>query len=183
VPLLYQQGACAATKAITQTAWRNYGLSQSRGALPVGPVTVVVHMASVWVPFTSESKEAMAHYPEIIQEMKRAIQEVGRKLASYVLKKKKILLESKKRSHIEKFMPMIAETLKDMLGLKEDDEKIIVENLSEILESTRGELEDVKFDPTKNKDYDAEFAAIGKESKKDDGDDGGEGSDEEGDEE
>ena len=28
-----------------------------------GPVTVMVHMASVWVPFTSESKEAIASYP------------------------------------------------------------------------------------------------------------------------
>ena len=32
-----------------------------------------MHMASVWVPFTSESKEAVAHYPEIIKEMKLAI--------------------------------------------------------------------------------------------------------------
>ncbi|HIH43034.1 TPA: DNA topoisomerase VI subunit B, partial [Candidatus Woesearchaeota archaeon] len=58
VPLLYQHGACAVTKSIVQTAWRNYGMSQSRGALPIGPCTVIVHIASVWVPFTSESKEA-----------------------------------------------------------------------------------------------------------------------------
>ena len=61
VPLLYQQGACAVSKSVINTAWRNYGLSQSRGALPIGPCTIVVHIASVWVPFTSESKEAIAH--------------------------------------------------------------------------------------------------------------------------
>ena len=46
-----------------QTNWRSYGLTQSRGSLPKGPVTLMVHIASVWVPFTSESKEAIASYP------------------------------------------------------------------------------------------------------------------------
>ena len=70
VPLLYQQSAGAITRSVVNTAWRNYGLNQSRGALPVGPMTLVVHIGSVWVPFTSESKEAIAHYPEIIKEIK-----------------------------------------------------------------------------------------------------------------
>jgi len=86
VPLLYQQGACAVTRSVINTAWRNYGLSQSKGALPIGPVTLVVHIASVWVPFTSESKEAIAHYPEIIKEIKLALQECGRKLSIYIHK-------------------------------------------------------------------------------------------------
>ena len=65
VPLQFQPAACAITQSILGTNWRPYGLSQSRGSLPSGPVTVMVHMASVWVPFTSESKEAVASYPEI----------------------------------------------------------------------------------------------------------------------
>ncbi|MCK5618253.1 MAG: DNA topoisomerase VI subunit B, partial [Candidatus Krumholzibacteria bacterium] len=66
VPLLYQASACAIHKATLTSNWRSYGLQQSRGALPTGPLVILVHMASVWVPFTSESKEAVAHYPEII---------------------------------------------------------------------------------------------------------------------
>ncbi|HET6675048.1 MAG TPA: DNA topoisomerase VI subunit B, partial [Nitrospiraceae bacterium] len=62
VPLLYQQSACATFKAALATTWRNYGVTQSRGALPAGPMVIFVHMASVWVPFTSESKEAIADY-------------------------------------------------------------------------------------------------------------------------
>src|SRR5499426_2119854 len=62
VPLLYQQSACAIFKAVLDTTWRNYGVTQSRGALPAGPMVIFVHMASVWVPFTSESKEAIAEY-------------------------------------------------------------------------------------------------------------------------
>ncbi|HKQ98768.1 MAG TPA: DNA topoisomerase VI subunit B, partial [Candidatus Polarisedimenticolia bacterium] len=63
VPLQYQQSACAITRAAVTTDWRNYAMQQSRGALPTGPMILFVHMASVWVPFTSESKEAVAAYP------------------------------------------------------------------------------------------------------------------------
>src|SRR5262249_34448078 len=74
VPLQFQPAACAITQSIIAMNWRSYGLSQSRGSLPSGPVTVLIHMASVWVPFTSESKEAVASYPEIQKELRLALQ-------------------------------------------------------------------------------------------------------------
>ena len=98
VPLLYQQSACSITKAVIQTNWRGYGMQQPRGGLPVGPMVVFVHMASVWVPFTSESKEAIAHYDEIIKELKLALQECGRKLGTHIRKGKKLAGEFKKRN-------------------------------------------------------------------------------------
>jgi DNA topoisomerase-6 subunit B len=132
VPLLYQQGACAITDSIQKTGWRPYGLNQSRGSIPQGPVVLMVHMASVWVPFTNEAKDALAHYPEIIKEIKLAISDVGRKLASYVNKKKKVKDEFKKRSYIEKYIPHVAIALNDLLTLdkyKEEDINIIIKNL------------------------------------------------------
>jgi len=61
VPLQYQQGACAITKAITGTEWRNYQMQQPRGALPVGPMLLMVHIASVWVPRSGRRKETRLH--------------------------------------------------------------------------------------------------------------------------
>ena len=84
VPLQFSPASCAITQTVIGTNWRSYGLSQSRGALPKGPVTVMVHVASVWVPFTSESKEAIASYPEIQKELRLALQAVGRHLGTYV---------------------------------------------------------------------------------------------------
>ena len=60
VPLLYQQSGCCSFKATLDASWKNYGLTQGRGSLPSGPLVIMIHMASVWVPFTSESKEAIA---------------------------------------------------------------------------------------------------------------------------
>jgi len=159
VPLLYQQGACAITKSITQTNWRSYGLSQSSGSLPIGPLTIVVHIGSVWVPFTSESKEAIAHYPEIIKEVKLALQECGRKLGMYIHKKRRVQAEGKKRDYIQIFIPHVADALKELLGYNAKDEEKVKEMLQIILEKHRGQLEKVEME---NLEYDEEFAKIGK---------------------
>jgi len=161
VPLLYQQGACAITKSAVSTVWRNYGLSQSSGALPVGPATIVISINSVWVPFTSESKEAIAHYPEIIKEIKLALQECGRKLSIFIHKKKRIQIEGAKRDYLETYIPHVAEALKDLVGYKQADEEKIKKLLREILEKKRGKLEKIEIE---NPDYDEDLAKIGKET-------------------
>ncbi|MBR9692760.1 DNA topoisomerase VI subunit B [Candidatus Woesearchaeota archaeon] len=165
VPLLYQQGACGVTKGVTGTNWKSYGLQQSGSNLPVGPLTIVVHIASVWVPFTSESKEAIAHYEDIIKEIKLALQEAGRVLGIYVKKKHRVNLELKKRGYIEKYIPKLADAIVTILGEGESEKEAIETHLVDLLEKTRGEVEDMAFDPSKNVEYDAEFAKIGKEEK------------------
>ncbi len=137
VPLQYQQSACSSTKSITDTKWKQYGLQQSGKNIPVGPVVIVVHIASVWVPFTSESKESIAHYPEIIKEIKLAVQECGRQLGKYVKKQRKVKDEAKKRSYLDKYVPIIGEALKELLTLKDTDEKTINDNLKDYLERSR----------------------------------------------
>jgi len=104
VPLLYQQSACCFFKTVVDLDWRRYGLSQSNGALPQGPLVIMVHMASVWVPFTSESKEAIADYDEIRQEIRLALQECGRKLATYLNRRRKQRHEGERRSVFERYI-------------------------------------------------------------------------------
>ena len=140
VPLLYQQSACAITKSIISNNWRQYGLQQSSNSLPIGSASIIVHIASVWVPFTSESKEAIAHYPEIIKEIKLALQECGRKLGSYIRKRKKADIESKRKSYIEKYLPHIGIALKEILNIKESQEKKMLKILKIDLEKTRPDI-------------------------------------------
>src|SRR5437899_7103858 len=108
VPLQFQAAACAITQAIIGTNWRAYGLPQSRGQLPVGPVTVMVHMASVWVPFTSESKEAVAAYPEIMKELRLGLQSVGRKLAIFLNRRKRVRQEGERREVFLRYLGEVA---------------------------------------------------------------------------
>ena len=134
VPLLYQQSACAMTRSVLNTAWRNYALSQSAGALPSGPLVIIIHMASVWVPFTSESKEAVAHYPEIIKEVRLALQECGRRLAIFIRRRRKAAESQRKKDYIQQYIPHIAIALREMLDLSERQETTIVKQLTDLLE-------------------------------------------------
>jgi DNA topoisomerase-6 subunit B len=137
VPLLYQQGACALTKSVLGTRWKGYGLQQSRGALPSGPLTLMVHVASVWVPFTSESKEAVAGYDEIVKETKLALQGVGRQLARHLSRRRKAADAERKRAYIERYIPHIGIALKEILELSERQERQVVTTLTDTLERSR----------------------------------------------
>jgi DNA topoisomerase VI subunit B len=118
VPLLFQRGACGITEAIVRTDWRNYQLSQPKGSLPVGPMALLVHIASVWVPFTSESKEAVAHYPDILKEIQLAAQECGRKLATFIRKKKAADYQAQRRSIFELYIEEVAQAIGKITGRK-----------------------------------------------------------------
>ena len=164
VPLLYQPGACAITKAIQETSWKAYGLGQSGESVPTGPAVLVVHMASIWVPFTSEAKEAIAHYEDIIKEMKLALQEAGRQLAKYTSKKNKMQSQLARANLFERYMPEVVHSLSrladtDEKHLKEAFEKMI--KRSEIQEAIHGMK-------AANEEYDEDFASIGKDNAEDD---------------
>ncbi|MFC1610809.1 DNA topoisomerase VI subunit B, partial [Myxococcota bacterium] len=137
VPLLYQQGACAMTQALARTKWRSYDVDQGKGALPSGALLILVHIASVWVPFTSEAKEAVAHYDEIIQELKFALQECGRRLSRHIRRRRRVDDAEKKQRYIERYIPHIGIALQDILSLSNARRDKVVNELTGILERSR----------------------------------------------
>jgi DNA topoisomerase-6 subunit B len=149
VPLQYQQSACATFKAVVETNWRQYGLSQPRGALPQGPMVLLVHIASVWVPFTSESKEAVAHYDEIVKEVRLALQECGRQLGRFLRKREHARNEERRRSIFEMYIGELVQSLgnltrtnrerlqKQLLALSAKHTDLGDENLEAVLQGTR----------------------------------------------
>jgi DNA topoisomerase VI subunit B len=124
VPLLYQQSACATFKSVLETSWRNYGVAQSRGALPAGPMVIFVHMASVWVPFTSESKEAIADYDEIRKEIKLALQECGRRLGVFLRRRERAKGEFRRRNIFSLYIEEVVDACARLKGGKLSKEKL-----------------------------------------------------------
>ena len=117
VPLLYQQGACAITKAISEMDWRRYGLEQRGGkGIPFGPAIILVHVASTKVPFTSEGKEAVAGFPELQSEIGLALRLCARNLKSHLNK-----MERKNKTHakfeiVQEILPDMAKKAAEHLG-------------------------------------------------------------------
>ena len=139
VPLLYQQSACATFKAVLSTTWRNYGVSQSRGALPAGPMVIFVHMASVWVPFTSESKEAIADYDEIQKEITLALREAGRRLGIFLRRRERAASEFRRRNIFELYIEEVVAACNRLKGGNLPTEKL-KEQLHKIASSRTGGL-------------------------------------------
>ncbi|WIM42374.1 DNA topoisomerase VI subunit B [Methanosarcina mazei] len=108
VPLLYQQGGCVTTHAVEDIKWKQYGLNQPGGGIPVGPVILLIHVASINVPFTSESKDAIADIPVIKEEIDLAIKEVARKLKHYLSKQSNLKKRREKEIIITKVLPKLA---------------------------------------------------------------------------
>ncbi len=117
VPLLYQAGGCAITKAIQGINWRNYGLEQRGGkGTPNGPAILLVHVASTNIPFTSEAKEAIADIREIKKEIKLAMRNNAKTLAKHLKKQKKRAKVSEKFDLVQKVLPAIAEKTSSVVG-------------------------------------------------------------------
>ncbi|APW98578.1 DNA topoisomerase VI subunit B [Halobiforma lacisalsi AJ5] len=122
VPLVYQRGACATTDVVKSIGWRNYGLDQPGGSgLPKGPAVIMVHVASTNVPFTSESKDAVANVPEIEDEIELAIREAARELKSYLNKRRSMQKRRKKQNVLGKILPEMAEKVAEVTGREEPD--------------------------------------------------------------
>lgn len=130
VPLQYQPKACAISEAVYELNWKNYGLAQPRGSLPLAPMAIFVHLASVWVPFTSEAKEAVAHYPELLREITLALQECGRRLAQSLRARARLESEAKRRSLFERYIPELGMSIGKITGRPRDDvEKLFLKAL------------------------------------------------------
>lgn len=144
VPLQFQVAACAITQTAMQMNWRSYGVAQSRNSLPSGPISLMVHMASVWVPFTSESKEAVASYPEIQKEIRLAIQTVGRKLGQFLRRRLEVKAEGERRNIFLRYLGEVADAVSDIRD-KEDERDDLYNKLLEVAKKKTAQA-DAKYD-------------------------------------
>ncbi len=139
VPLVYQRGACATTDVVKNINWRNYNLDQPGGSgIPNGPAVVMVHVASTNVPFTSESKDAIANVPEMEDEIELAIREAARELKSYLNKRQSMQQRREKQDKLATILPEMAEKLTEVT---DNEELHIDDSLARIMNNVLVERE------------------------------------------
>ena len=110
---MYQQGACAITQSVANVNWKPYNLSQQ--GLPMGPVLILVHVASTNVPFTSESKDAIASIPEIEKEIVLALQDLGRDLKLFVSRRDRNKVAEDRARAVCAIIPEIAAKVSEIV--------------------------------------------------------------------
>jgi DNA topoisomerase-6 subunit B len=138
VPLQYNAGACAITEAVKKIDWRRYGLAQSGGTgIPSGPATILIHMASTWIPFTSESKASIAHYGPIIKEIRLALQDCGRDLQKYLRKKH---MAKRQKMRINTFVKYSKELIDPLAVITDHKKEEVKKIIDDSIKSRYGDL-------------------------------------------
>ena len=126
IPLLYQQSGCSLTNVAQSVNWRSYGLNQAKGELPAAPCVILIHLASTNVPYVSESKEAVAPIPEIIEEVRLALQECGRRLKEYLERKRTIQKRRRKENEFMKIIPLLADKICEIVEKEKVDPNRVI---------------------------------------------------------
>ena len=134
VPLLYQAGACAITKSVSEIDWRNYGLEQRQGSgIPYGPAIIMVHVYGTRIPYTSESKEAVANVPEITEEIKQALKVLGRSIRRYINKKGRREKANEKFRLVRTLLPEIGKKAASILETESPNLDPVISKIANVV--------------------------------------------------
>ena len=112
-------------------------------------------MASVWVPFTSESKEAIASYPDIEKELRLALQCVGRNLAAFLRKRQAIQAQGNRRSVFLRYLREVAQAVGTINKI---DAQPVYEKLLQVAKNKTA-IADIKLDEFGNEIVEVEESA------------------------
>ena len=130
IPLLFDSSSCALTQSFLGVDYARYGL-KVESKVPIGPLVFIIHIASVWVPYTNESKNSVASYPVIIKEIKLALQELVRNLSVFLNRKHKSSLFQERISLFDKYGIELAYSLSKLTDMEEKKIKVKIEGLLE----------------------------------------------------
>ena len=73
----------------------------------------------MWVPSTSESKEAIASYPEIQKEIRLGLQTAGRKLGMYLNRRLRVKQQTDRREIFLRYLKKVASAVSEINGVEE----------------------------------------------------------------
>ena len=155
VPLLFDGGGCALTKAVQSIEWKRYGIRDMDNA----PLTVFAHILSVHIPYTGAGKQAVTDEEAIMEELRLAIMDTGRRIYHLVAGKRREAEKQAKRKLFMKYATEVAIALNVLTG---KGAKLIEEKLHDIV------LKRLKLDEKKEKELEEEMndEQLEKEAKK-----------------
>jgi DNA topoisomerase-6 subunit B len=130
IPLLFDSSSCALTQSFLGVDYARYGL-KVENKVPIGQLVFIIHIASVWVPYTNESKNSVASYSIITKEIKLALQELVRTLSVFLNRKHKSSLFQERISLFDKYGVELAYSLSKLTDIEEKKIKTKIEGLLE----------------------------------------------------
>ncbi|MDE1851225.1 MAG: DNA topoisomerase VI subunit B [Candidatus Micrarchaeota archaeon] len=127
VPLLFDGSVCAISQAVNGIDWKRYGIKD----FDQEPISVMVNVSSVYIPYSGVGKQAIAQEPEIIEEIKLAVQDCARSLQRHISNQKNMNMQATKYNTIMRYVSQLALNLSEITGEKKDS---IEKGLKEVVE-------------------------------------------------
>ncbi|MGC8676269.1 MAG: DNA topoisomerase VI subunit B [Candidatus Micrarchaeia archaeon] len=123
VPLLFDSGSCAITEAVKGVDWKRYGIKN----FDEEPVSVLVNVSSVYVPYSGVGKQAIAQEEEIIEEIRLAVMEAARKLQLHLSSERNRSAQESRYKTIMRYVAQLSSDLSEITGKDRNDvEKSLV---------------------------------------------------------
>jgi DNA topoisomerase VI subunit B len=128
VPLLFDASSCAITAAVNGIEWKRYGVQNFEEE----PVSVLVNVSSVYVPYSGVGKQAIAQEDEIIEEIKLAVMECGRALQRHISGIKNANLQESRYNTVIRYVKQMSS---DLAEITDSDAAKIEIQLRELIEN------------------------------------------------
>lgn len=159
-PLLFDTGGCAITKAVQSIDWKRYGIKDYENT----PLTIFVNLISVHIPYTSAGKQAISDEDEIMEELRLALMDAGRKTGMYISSKLREQEKQNKRKIFMKYAKEVALALHELT--KKPANEIEKKLLDIVLHKLKLEEEQGITDEQAEEEEDAGKKKKGKSGKK-----------------
>lgn len=118
-PLIYDSKDCLLYKAVKEINWRNYKLSQDEGNLPYSPMVIAVSLISTKVPYIVPGKFAVAYHEEIREQLRLALQTMGRMVYGFISHRQRQEHEKHRQSIFQIYAKEVARNLAVLSGKEE----------------------------------------------------------------
>lgn len=156
-PLLFDGGGCAITNAINSVDWKRYNIRDIENS----PITVIVNISSVHIPYTGAGKQAIAEEEEVIDEIKLALMTAARYVSTHISRKQQLSMKQEKKKMFHRYAYEIAYSLGVLTKQKSQEifqklekiieEKLRIEELEEKLGKKHEETEELVEEPKEKK--------------------------------
>ncbi|MCK4319664.1 DNA topoisomerase VI subunit B [Candidatus Micrarchaeota archaeon] len=126
-PLLFDSGGDGITQTLKTIDWRRYGIKN----FDAEPVTVLVNIASVHIPYTTAGKQSIAPEKEITDEIKNAVMEAGRSMGRYLSGRIREKEKDAKRKLLLRYVKQLSGDIGKLAGESPEELEVRLKNLVE----------------------------------------------------
>ena len=141
VPLLFDAGSCAISEAANGIEWRRYSIRKFEEE----PVSVLVSMCSVYIPYSGVGKQAIAQDDEVVEEIKLSIMEAARKLQRHL---SGVRQKSAREGSLKTIMSYVPQLANDLGGITGKDSKEIESKLRSLVGKKYKVMEKAEANPS-----------------------------------